>query len=59
MSVSKTKTFSLCSTAKYSAAVHAISGIKSLSTAGSSVVFTKHIILSKAPASVNVFLNDK
>ena len=53
MSVSSTSTFSFLSTAKYSAAVRAMSGISSLSTGGSSVVLTNDTILSRAPADSN------
>ena len=59
ISVSNTKTLWFFSTAKYSAAVKAMSGIKSLSTGGLSVVLMKQMILSKTPSSSNKFLKNK
>ena len=56
MSVSSTSTFSFLSTAKYSAAVRAMSGISRRSTGGCSVVLTKLMILFRAPAFSNMFL---
>ena len=55
MSVNSTSTFSFLSTAKYSAAVKAMSGISRRSTGGWSVVFTKLMILCRAPALSNWF----
>ena len=51
-----TSTFSSFCTAKYSAAVRAISGTSRRSTAGSSVVFMKPMIRSMAPAFEKTFL---
>ena len=50
MSVSSTSTFSPLSTAKYSAAVSAISGTSRRSTGGFSVVLTNDTMRSSAPA---------
>ena len=50
MSVRSTSTFSFLSTAKYSAAVRAMSGTSRRSTGGFSVVLMKQMILSRAPA---------
>ena len=56
ISVKSTRTLWFFSTAKYSAAVSDISGISRRSTAGSSVVFMKQMMRSRAPALEKRFL---
>ena len=56
MSVSSTSTFSPLSTAKYSAAVKAMSGTSRRSTGGFSVVLTNETMRSSAPAFSNTCL---